>query len=879
LCSTLLAARADPLITDSSGTSAMQLATSFERVVEAFTITTGIDVQLQARLSSPDTLLKPNRKTNSPVKGETPSSIHAFRQYAMLHDAAGLSQIVNDHSKFAAIFEADSDGNSSLHLCLMSPPQDHNLKQLTEALDVLLNASADPCAVNKLGETPLLVAVCTLPALSPDPPSDIGLQANPRVEVVNMLLRARANPDTADTKGMTPLMEACSKEDAHIVQALLDGGADTLCTNSAGKSAISLTPAHGQVRKLFSQRDRHIASRERLSKTAGTTRGQGILNAVQAHDAHQIKNILSSYQAEGKNPLPLLQVQDADGHGWLHLSILAPPVYSDKSGVVEATKVLLEAQANPNMTNALGETALLLTVRELGGSREDDRLKLVRMLLRAGAEQNAGDIQDTTPLMEAAALGDAEICKILLNRGADMHRRGAHGLSARDVAESNGLVKQVFQEQQDNSCKEQDLGPPLEVTLEHAETKFQKIIMVPSKSTIRDIKKQIVRQAHRGSWRRVALLTEHRRALHDSEYLNGRTVLVMADAHSYEAQKAAEEALPEEERWKRWSEEEVKAEANRRGIFGGYSHEQILASLLEVKRWEGLSAKELRMEFSKRGLMLDTCSDKQDFIAQLKADFSLDQMQEGDLRQACYEKRVAFPEDEKDVVQQIRSRLRMVYRWERLPVDALLQACSLRNFDATGKSSDEMLDFLKLFKTLPKPKDKPKPKEMPRPKEAASCTKPSSASSRSPSVRTKRKKESLEMHSPSPEDDLQLPSWMQDRVRRICQKYPAYCGNYPEEMNDWNDEDIEIFIYSNGFIKPGSSKKKPAIKIPKKHHYEALGLPDGAPASDIKKAYRQLALKYHPDKNLNDASGVAEDRFKTVTAAYEALMCEDKAQT
>lgn len=55
----------------------------------------------------------------------------------------------------------------------------------------------------------------------------------------------------------------------------------------------------------------------------------------------------------------------------------------------------------------------------------------------------------------------------------------------------------------------------------------------------------------------------------------------------------------------------------------------------------------------------------------------------------------------------------------------------------------------------------------------------------------------------------------------------------------------------------------------KKDLYSVLGVSRGANEEDLKKAYRKLAHKYHPDKNPGDR--VAEDRFKEVTEAYEVL--------
>ncbi len=59
-----------------------------------------------------------------------------------------------------------------------------------------------------------------------------------------------------------------------------------------------------------------------------------------------------------------------------------------------------------------------------------------------------------------------------------------------------------------------------------------------------------------------------------------------------------------------------------------------------------------------------------------------------------------------------------------------------------------------------------------------------------------------------------------------------------------------------------------------KDYYKTLGVKKNAGADDIKKAYRKLARKYHPDVNPGDKS--AEERFKEINEAYEVLSDEDK---
>lgn len=57
----------------------------------------------------------------------------------------------------------------------------------------------------------------------------------------------------------------------------------------------------------------------------------------------------------------------------------------------------------------------------------------------------------------------------------------------------------------------------------------------------------------------------------------------------------------------------------------------------------------------------------------------------------------------------------------------------------------------------------------------------------------------------------------------------------------------------------------------KRDYYEVLGVARNASDDEIKKAYRKLAMKYHPDRNQGDAAKTAEEKFKEVKEAYEML--------
>src|SRR2546425_12249712 len=66
------------------------------------------------------------------------------------------------------------------------------------------------------------------------------------------------------------------------------------------------------------------------------------------------------------------------------------------------------------------------------------------------------------------------------------------------------------------------------------------------------------------------------------------------------------------------------------------------------------------------------------------------------------------------------------------------------------------------------------------------------------------------------------------------------------------------------------------MPAPKHEYYDTLGVPRKAAADDIRKAYRKLSRKYHPDLNPGDKA--SEDRFKQVQEAYDVLNDPKKKQ-
>jgi ankyrin repeat protein len=233
----------------------------------------------------------------------------------------------------AHVRAAEPDGTTALHWAVRADD--------VELMRLLLAAGADASAATRYGITPLQLA-----AMNGSPTA------------TEMLLEAGASPNAVLPEGETILMTAARTGNAQVIARLLDGGAEIDARERwYGETALMWAAAenHPQAVRQLAERGADVNARSTRLEIARRRSGQSVL--------------------------PL-------GH-W------TPLMYAARQGALEATAALLDARADPDLTDPDGATALVLAIINA-------HYDVAALLVERGANPNIGDNEAKMAALYAA---------------------------------------------------------------------------------------------------------------------------------------------------------------------------------------------------------------------------------------------------------------------------------------------------------------------------------------------------------------------------------------------------------------------------------------------------------------------------------------------
>ncbi len=242
---------------------------------------------------------------------------------------------------------------------------------------------------------------------------------------------------------LTPLMFAAREDGLESARLLVDAGADINAQAADGKDALSLAFFDGS----YSVAEFLIDSHAKVNQKDA----QRFTPLFWAVDRRNMETAPNFPWMETRDPLPLIKKlldAGADPNALINSTPRARMregapriVYATAlmraalAGDVELAKLLLSYGADPKIISSDRETTLMAACGTgfINGYHRQrspaERLELVKLLVDMGQDVNAADNYGITPLMVAANLGDLEIVKYLVSKGADL---GAHDLGKKN---------------------------------------------------------------------------------------------------------------------------------------------------------------------------------------------------------------------------------------------------------------------------------------------------------------------------------------------------------------------------------------------------------------------------------------------------------------
>ncbi|MBZ5674997.1 MAG: ankyrin repeat domain-containing protein [Acidobacteriia bacterium] len=242
---------------------------------------------------------------------------------------------------------------------------------------------------------------------------------------------------------LTPLMFAARENGLESARLLVKAGADINAQSGDGKDALSLALFDGS----YDVADFLIDSHANVNQKDA----QRFTPLFWAVDRRNMETAPNFPWMETRDPLPLIKkLLDAGAdpnalinstprarmrEGSPRLVYATALMRAALAGDVELARLLLAHGADPHIISKDRETTLMAACGTgfINGYHRQrspaDRLELVKLLIELGEDVNAADNYGITPLMVAANLGDIEIVRYLISKGADL---GAHDLGKKN---------------------------------------------------------------------------------------------------------------------------------------------------------------------------------------------------------------------------------------------------------------------------------------------------------------------------------------------------------------------------------------------------------------------------------------------------------------
>ncbi|KAJ8668004.1 hypothetical protein QAD02_009667 [Eretmocerus hayati] len=304
----------------------------------------------------------------------------------------------------ANVNSVDKYQNTNLLIATRSQTNDKDVSQI---IQLLLEAGASPNIPDSKGFTPLHVA------------SNFGKAVR-----VEQLIRAGANVDAINNAGETSLHTAISSSASEddlfeVISILLKAGASLTRLNRQGYDTLQIAVGLGKVKTV-----------EYLIKTGVNVNGVGSLGTTSLHTALE-SNI---HNDDDRTKIIDLLLDAGILVNAVNGTMAASPLHTAVSlERVIAVKKLIEAGADVQASPQIDKKSCLHTVA-WSSKKNGNCLKIIHLLLKAGASLDALDKRNQTPLHHAAASGNAQIVKEYIKAGADVNKVDASGRNSLHVA-------------------------------------------------------------------------------------------------------------------------------------------------------------------------------------------------------------------------------------------------------------------------------------------------------------------------------------------------------------------------------------------------------------------------------------------------------------